>query len=54
MEKVNVYSLDGKKRDLIEIPKIFNVNPRKDLVQNAYEVADSRNKQPQGRDKRAG
>jgi len=54
MEKVNVYSLDGKKKGLIEIPSIFKVNPRKDLVQKANEIYESRNKQIQGRDKRAG
>ncbi|TFG03617.1 MAG: 50S ribosomal protein L4 [Promethearchaeota archaeon] len=54
MEKVNVYSLDGKKKGLIDIPNIFKINPRKDLVQKANEIFESRNKQIQGRDKRAG
>lgn len=54
MEKVNVYSLDGEKKSLIEIPDIFKVKPRKDLVRKAKEAFESRNKQVQGRDKRAG
>ncbi len=54
MEKVNIYSLDGKKKGLIEIPKVFIQKPRKDLIQKASEVFESRNKQRQGRDKRAG
>lgn len=54
MEKVNVYSLDGKKKSLVEIPGIFKIQPRKDLVQKANKSFESRNKQIQGRDKRAG
>jgi len=54
MEKVNVYSLDGKKKALIETPDLFKIKPRKDLIQKANEIYESRNKQIQGRDKRAG
>ncbi len=54
MEKVNVYDLDGNKKNLVEIPQIFNVKPRRDLIQLASEVSSSKNKQVQGRDKRAG
>ena len=54
MEKVNVYDLDGKKKSLIDVPKLFNIKPRKDLIQIASEIASSKNKQVQGRDKRAG
>ncbi len=54
MEKVNVYSLDGKKKELIEKPKIFSVKPRKDIIQESHEAAQSRKKQPQGRDLGAG
>jgi large subunit ribosomal protein L4e len=54
MEKVNVYSLDGKKKGTVERPNVFKIKPRKDLVQKASEVFESRNKQLQGRDKRAG
>ncbi|MHA1472184.1 MAG: 50S ribosomal protein L4 [Promethearchaeota archaeon] len=54
MEKVNVYDLDGNKKSLVEIPQIFNVKPRRDLIQLASEVSSSKNKQVQGRNKRAG
>ncbi|MFX0046855.1 MAG: 50S ribosomal protein L4 [Candidatus Hermodarchaeota archaeon] len=54
MEKVNVYDLDGKKKNLVDIPQLFHFKPRKDLVQIASEIASSKNKQVQGRNKRAG
>jgi large subunit ribosomal protein L4e len=54
LEKVNVYSLDGQKKGSMDIPYIFKMQPRKDLVQKANEIFESRNKQTQGRDKRAG
>ena len=54
MEKVNVYGLDGKKKGLIEKPEVFNFKPRKDVIQKAIEVFQSKKKQTQGRDKRAG
>lgn len=54
MEKINIYNLEGKKKGLVDKPKIFNVKPRKDLVQKAVEISQSRKKQVQGRDKRAG
>lgn len=54
MEKVNVYDLDGKKKNLVDMPKIFTIKPRKDLIRKASEISFSRNKQVQGRNKRAG
>ncbi|MHA2266595.1 MAG: 50S ribosomal protein L4 [Promethearchaeota archaeon] len=54
MEKINIYDLDGKKKGLIDKPEIFNVKPRKDLIQMANNVTQSRNKQAQGRDRAAG
>ncbi len=54
MEKINVYNLDGKKKGLIDKPKIFDVKPRTDLIQIASNISQSKNKQAQGRDKRAG
>lgn len=54
MEKVNVYNLDGKKKGLIDKPKIFEVKPRMDIIQMASASDQSKNKQIQGRDKRAG
>jgi len=54
VDKVNVYNLDGKKKGLIDKPKIFDVKPRIDLIQMVSASAQSKNKQVQGRDKRAG
>ncbi len=54
MEKINVYNLDGKKKGLIDKPKLFDVKPRIDLIRIANQVSQSNNKQIQGRDKRAG
>ena len=54
MEKINIYNLDGKTTGLIDVPKIFQIKPRKDLIQKASEISQSNNKQVQGRDKRAG
>jgi len=54
MEKTNIYNLDGKTAGSIDVPKIFTVKPRKDLIQKASEISQSKNKQIQGRDKRAG
>ncbi len=54
MEKVNVYNLEGKKKGLIDKPKIFEINPRLDIIQIAQSIHQSKNKQVQGRDKRAG
>ncbi|MFX1377773.1 MAG: 50S ribosomal protein L4 [Promethearchaeota archaeon] len=54
MEKINVYNLDGKKKGLIDKPKVFDVKPRVDLIQTASLISQSKNKQMQGRDKRAG
>ena len=54
MEKVNVYDLDGNKKSLIDVPRLFNLKPRKDLIKIATEIASSKNKQVQGRNKRAG
>lgn len=54
MDKTSIYDLDGKKKGIIDIPKIFNVKPRYDLIRKAIESSFSRSKQIQGRDKRAG
>jgi large subunit ribosomal protein L4e len=54
MEKTNIYDLEGNKKGTIDLPEVFNLKPRKDLIQKATEVSFSRNKQIQGRNKRAG
>ncbi|MFW9772243.1 MAG: 50S ribosomal protein L4 [Candidatus Thorarchaeota archaeon] len=54
MEKINIYDLDGKKKGLIDKPEIFSMRARKDLIQMANTISQSRNKQAQGRDRSAG
>ncbi|MHA2394304.1 MAG: 50S ribosomal protein L4 [Promethearchaeota archaeon] len=54
MEKINIYDLDGKKKGLVDKPEIFNIKPRKDLIQMSNTISQSRNKQVQGRDRSAG
>ena len=50
MEKIKIYNLDAKEKEVINKPKVFSVRPRKDLVLKAIEAFQSRNKQAQGRD----
>lgn len=54
MEKVNIYNLDAKKKGIIDLPKIFTIIPRYDIIQDAYEISQSKKKQKQGRDPKAG
>ncbi|MFO8019341.1 MAG: 50S ribosomal protein L4 [Promethearchaeia archaeon] len=56
MEKViNVYGLvGGKIKETITVPRVFSHKPRKDIVLKSFEVEQSKKKQNQGRDKRAG
>ncbi|MFW9880187.1 MAG: 50S ribosomal protein L4 [Candidatus Thorarchaeota archaeon] len=54
MEKINVYDLEGKKKGLIDKPIIFDVKPRIDLIRITSITSQSKSKQIQGRDKRAG
>ena len=54
MEKIKIYNLDAKEKEQINKPKVFSVRPRKDLVLKANGAFQSRNKQAQGRDPRAG
>jgi len=54
MQKINVYDLDGNKKEAIDLPKVFQTKPRKDLIYQATEVTQSKQVQPQGRDNRAG
>lgn len=54
MDKVNIYDLDGNKKSLVDVPRLFKIKPRKDLIKVASEIASSKNKQVQGRNKRAG
>jgi len=54
LDKINVYNLEGQVKTSLDLPLIFNIAPRMDLIRFACEVSTSKNKQVQGRDKRAG
>ncbi|RLF61190.1 MAG: 50S ribosomal protein L4, partial [Thermoplasmata archaeon] len=52
--EVNVFSLDGKVKEKIELPSIFLGEIREDLIKRAVLSSQSRRFQPKGRDKLAG
>ena len=53
-KKVNVLGLDGKKKESIDLPKVFSIIPRLDLIERAVISTQAAQKQPQGRDPLAG
>ncbi|MHA1727169.1 MAG: 50S ribosomal protein L4 [Promethearchaeota archaeon] len=53
-KKAKVYGLDGEEIDLLDLPEIFYLNPRKDLVSRAVISLEMKEKQQQGRDRMAG
>ena len=52
--KVNVYSIKGKKKGKINLPKAFDTEIRTDLIRNAVTVARANRRQPYGPGPRAG
>ena len=52
--KVSVMGLDGKEKELITIPHVFEIPPRLDLIERAVISTEAAMKQPQGRDPLAG
>ncbi len=54
MMNVPVYSLDGKKVDDIELPKVFSTPYRPDVIHKAFVNLQSQSFQSQGRDPLAG
>jgi len=52
--KVNVYSIKGKKKGKINLPKAFDTKIRTDLIRNAVTVARANRRQPYGPGLRAG
>ncbi len=52
--KVNVYSIDGKKKGKINLPKAFDTEVRIDLIRNAVTRARANRRQPYGPAARAG
>jgi len=51
---VPVYSLDGEVAGEVELPTLFNLTPRIDIVRRAFLAYFTSQKQPQGRDPLAG
>ena len=54
MVEVNVYGLNGKAKESINLPRIFEINPKIKIIQRMIEAHFARSKQPQGRDLIAG
>lgn len=52
--KVNVYSIEGKKKGKINLPKAFDTEVRTDLIRNAVTRARANRRQPYGPGARAG
>ncbi len=52
--KVNVYSIDGKKKGKINLPKAFDTEVREDLIKDAVNRARANRRQPYGPAPRAG
>lgn len=54
VKKISIFDLDGKEKDTIELPKVFELKPRLDLIERAVISSESASKQVQGRDPLAG
>ena len=54
MKKINILGLDGKIKDTMDLPEVFSIIPRLDLVARAVISTEAAQKQPQGRDPLAG
>src|SRR5579863_5627528 len=51
---VKILDLDGKETENFDMPQIFTVPVREDVIGRAYVALDSHRRQPQGRDPLAG
>ena len=52
--KASVYSIEGKVLKQIDLPAVFDLPPRDDLIKRAVLSEESKKYQPKGNDKRAG
>lgn len=52
--KVNVYAKDGEKKGEVELPPVFSVTPRKDLIRKAFNAISLSLRQPYGSSPDAG
>ena len=48
--QVKVLDLEGKEVETLDLPNIFKVPIREDIINKAYVALDSRRRNPQGRD----
>jgi large subunit ribosomal protein L4e len=54
MIKVNVYGIDGKVKEKINLPKIFNTTIRPDIIQKSFNVLHANRRTPYGAYRYAG
>lgn len=54
MKEIKILSLEGNEKSSIDLPEIFEIEPRTDIIRQAMEISRSKKTQPQGRDQRAG
>ena len=54
MGKVNVYSIDGTKKEEINLPKVFDSSIRTDLIKKSFNVLHANKRTPYGAYKYAG
>lgn len=54
MTKANVYGIDGKVKDKIDLPDIFNTPYRPDIIRKSFNVLHSNRRQSYGSDPLAG
>ena len=54
MVKVNVYGIDGKTSEKIDLPEVFNTPYRPDLIRKTFNILHSNKRQPYGADPNAG
>lgn len=53
-EKISILGLDGKEKESIDLPDVFSITPRLDLIKRAVISTEAAQKQPQGRNPLAG
>jgi large subunit ribosomal protein L4e len=51
---VKILDLEGKETETANLPRVFEISVREDIVARAYVALDSHRRQPQGRDPLAG
>lgn len=54
VEKVNIYSIDGKAKKKIDLPKVFFEDIRRDLIRKAVKTTQANRRQPYGPSPKSG